>query len=73
MDVKDFCTGLQHIGVPTLDIDKTIDFYQALGFEKVYQRTNDNGQQVAFLQFGNLQIETYDKEQRPCKQARLII
>ena len=48
MDVKDFCTGLQHIGIPTLDINKTINFYQSLGFEVVYQRTNDNGQQVAF-------------------------
>lgn len=62
MDVKDFCTGLQHIGIPTLDINKTIKFYLSLGFEVVYQRTNDNGQHVAFLQFGNLQIETYDKE-----------
>ena len=62
MNVKDFCTGLQHIGVPTLDIDKTIDFYQALGFEMVYQRTNENGQRVAFLQLDYLQIETYDKE-----------
>ena len=62
MEVKDFCTGLQHIGIPTLDIDQTIDFYQRLGFDLVYQRTNDNGQRVAFLQLGNLQVETYDKE-----------
>ena len=62
MDIQDFCTGLQHIGIPTLDIDKSIVFYQALGFEIVYQRTNVNGQRVAFLQLGNLQIETYDKE-----------
>lgn len=62
MEIKDFCTGLQHIGVPTLDIDKTIGFYESLGFETIYRRTNDNGQRVAFLQFGNLQVETYDKE-----------
>ncbi len=62
MGIVDFCTGLQHIGVPTFDIDKTIVFYQSLGFTVIYQRTNDNGQHVAFLQLGNLQIETYDKE-----------
>ena len=62
MRIGDYCTGLQHIGIPTLDIDKTIAFYQSLDFEVIYQRTNDNGQRVAFLQLGNLQIETYDKE-----------
>ena len=62
MRIGDYCTGLQHIGIPTLDIDKTIAFYQSLDFEVIYQRTNENGQRVAFLQLGNLQIETYDKE-----------
>lgn len=62
MRIGDYCLGLQHIGVPTSDINNTILFYQSLGFEVIYQRTNDNGQHVAFLQLGNLQIETYDKE-----------
>ena len=33
MDIKDFTTGVQHIGIPTDDIEKTIEFYHALGFE----------------------------------------
>ena len=33
MKIKDFTTGVQHIGIPTNDINKTIEFYHALGFE----------------------------------------
>lgn len=28
MDLKNYSTGVQHIGIPTNDIDKTVDFYQ---------------------------------------------
>ena len=51
-------TGLQHIGVPTNDIEKTIQFYTALGFE-VAHRADNNGELVAFLKLGDLVIETY--------------
>lgn len=27
MNIKDFTTGVQHIGIPTNDINKTIEFY----------------------------------------------
>lgn len=59
MDIKDFCSGIQHLGIPTNDIEKTIRFYEQLGF-KVALRTNNNGEAVAFLQMQNLVIETYE-------------
>ena len=58
MAFTSIATGLQHIGVPTNDIEKTIAFYTSLGFE-VAHRTENNGEQVAFLKLGNLVIETY--------------
>lgn len=51
-------TGVQHIGVPTNDIEKTIAFYEKLGFVNVHQVDN-NGELVAFLKLGDLVIETY--------------
>ena len=51
-------TGLQHIGIPTNDLNRTIDFYVSLGFE-VAHRADNNGEQVAFLRLGDLTIETY--------------
>jgi catechol 2,3-dioxygenase-like lactoylglutathione lyase family enzyme len=58
MTFRDISTGLQHIGLPTDDMEKTIRFYEALGFEVAY-RTNNKGEEVAFLQLGDLTIETY--------------
>ena len=48
-------TGIQHLGIPTGDLNKTIEFYQGLGFEVIWQ----NPGEVAFLQNGTLVIETY--------------
>ena len=62
MDIKDFTTGVQHIGIPTDDIEKTIEFYQALGFETTL-RTINGTEEVAFLQLHNLTIETYQNRQ----------
>lgn len=66
MEIKDFCTGVQHIGIPTNDIEKTIAFYVELGFEPVL-RTDNNGEKVAFLQLHNLVIETYENHEAVMK------
>ena len=61
-NIADFCSGVNHIGVPTLDYNKSVAFYEGLGFKKAHTKVNPNGQQVAFMQCGNLIVETYDKE-----------
>lgn len=58
MAFSHLATGVQHIGVPTNDIAKTIDFYKKLGFVNAHQVDN-NGEWVAFLKLGDLVIETY--------------
>lgn len=58
MTFRDISTGLQHIGLPTNDIERTIRFYAALGFE-VAHRADNKGEDVAFLRLGDLTIETY--------------
>lgn len=62
MNIKDFTTGVQHIGIPTNDIEKTIEFYHTLGFTTVF-RTVNGTEEVAFLQLHNLVIETYQNHQ----------
>ena len=42
MDLKNYSTGVQHIGIPTNDIDKTVDFYHKLGFETAFETVNDS-------------------------------
>ena len=63
MSFKAYCTGVQHIGIPTDNIEKTVLFYEEMGFDKVYETYNKSAnQKVAFLQFGTLMIETYEEE-----------
>lgn len=58
MAFSKLATGLQHIGVPTNDLQKTLDFYTSLGFQLAL-RTANGDEQVAFLKLGDLVIETY--------------
>lgn len=61
MNIKDNFTGIQHIGVPTNDIEKTIGFYSKLGFETALRTVNEEaGEKVAFLKLNDLVIETYE-------------
>lgn len=62
MNIKDFTTGVQHIGIPTNDIEKTIEFYHTLGFITAF-RTVNGTEEVAFLQLHDLVIETYQNHQ----------
>lgn len=64
MNLQTYTTGIQHIGIPTNDIEKTIEFYKNLGFEIALQTINEEaGEKVAFLKLKTLVIETYENKQ----------
>lgn len=66
--MKEYITGLQHIGVPTNNIDETIAFYKEFGFEVAFETVNEKaGERVAFLRLGNITIETYENKQAVLK------
>ena len=48
MSLKEQINGLQHIGVPTKNMEETIAFYEKLGFETAFETVND-GDRVVFL------------------------
>ncbi len=62
MGIASYVTGLQHIGIPTNDLEKTLAFYQSLGFETQYEVRN-KGEEVAFLQLKKVMIEAYQNYQ----------
>lgn len=63
-------TGLQHVGLPTNDVEETISFYGQLGFKNVYQTVNEEkDEKVAFLLLGNLMIETYETKQAVLREG----
>ena len=64
MNLQTYTTGIQHIGIPTNDIEKTIEFYKNLGFEIAFQTINEEAdEKVAFLKLKTLVIETYENKQ----------
>lgn len=58
-DIHKTILGLQHIGIPTMDVQKTVDFYALFGFEVIWQRLEPAEDRVAFLKNGNCVLETY--------------
>lgn len=61
MGLKKYMTGIQHIGIPTNDIRKTIEFYHKLGFETALKTVNGD-EKVAFFKLNNLVVETYENK-----------
>ncbi len=70
MKIKDFTTGVQHIGIPTNDINKTIEFYHAAGFETALLHSKRH-RGSSFLQLHNLIIETYQNHQAKMKYGAI--
>ena len=55
--------GIQHVGIPTNDIETTVEFYRRLGFEVALQTVNEEAnEKVSFLKLNNLVIETYENK-----------
>ena len=67
--IAKYCTGLQHIGIPTDDPAGTEAFYEKLGFVTVYRTATASGP-VIFTELGNLQLEIY--QQKPARTAGAI-
>lgn len=59
--LTDFVEGYQHIGIPTDDVEKTVDFYTGLGFKTIWTTVYE-GHPVSFLGLGSIIIETYEKD-----------
>jgi lactoylglutathione lyase len=57
----DYIVGLQHIGIPTNDMEKAILFYEKIGFEVAFKTVIEDGTvKVSFLKLHNLIIELYE-------------
>ena len=63
MELKRLMSGIQHVGIPTNDIEATISFYEKLGFEIALRTVNEEAdEKVAFLKLNTLVIETYENK-----------
>lgn len=56
-----YMDGYQHFGIPTKDMDATEKFYLSMGFRKKWE-TRYQGNRVEFFEWGNVLVETYEKD-----------
>lgn len=63
MRITDITLGLQHIGIPTTDMEESLIFYTELGFDVILTDTNPNtGKAVNFLRLQDLTLEVYEED-----------
>jgi len=61
--MKEQILGIQHIGIPTASLEKTLQFYKSIGFETVHETRNpQDGARVVFLRLAGLTIETWESD-----------
>lgn len=60
--LMDYTNGnIQHLGIPTDDMEKTVKFYESIGCKVIYE-TELDGSPVKFIGAGNFMIETFMKD-----------
>ena len=58
MNASEYITGMQHIGLPTRDMQATLAFYQGLGFSIDWKIEREGKIGLAFLKLGDCVFET---------------
>jgi catechol 2,3-dioxygenase-like lactoylglutathione lyase family enzyme len=67
-----FTAGIQHIGIPTNDMNGTIDFYQRLGFNLAFETViKEENCRVCFFKLDNFCIEAYENHQAVMKSGAI--
>lgn len=64
MGISKYLNGVQHVGIPTTDLEGTIKYYAQLGFETAGIFPNGESR-CAFLRLGNLTLEVWTVEETP--------
>ncbi|WP_195283322.1 VOC family protein [Harryflintia acetispora] len=63
MTLEENIIGIEHIGIPTMDIEHTIQFYEAIGFGLEYftELPQEDGKliRMAYLRLRNVEIGVY--------------
>lgn len=65
MRLKEQIRGLGHIGIPAQNLEKSLEFYEGLGFECIHKKSIVRAEgpiNVGFVQAHNLIIELYEFE-----------
>lgn len=70
MSIRDTVTSVQHVGIPTTDLEGTIAYYERLGFEclGIYPNGEDR---CTFLRLNNLTLEVWTMDPTPMENGAI--
>ena len=70
MKIQENVTGLAHLGIPAVDLEKSVKWYtEVLGFEVEYDKNlPDVPCHAVFVRKGNLLIELYQNDEEMIKE-----
>lgn len=70
MSIRDTVTGVQHVGIPTTDLEGTIAYYERLGFEclGIYPNGEDR---CTFLRLNNLTLDVWTMNPTPMENGAI--
>lgn len=71
MKIQENVTGLQHLGIPAVDLKESIRWYtEVLGFEVIEEKALPEVPcHAAFVKKGNLVIELYQEDEAAVKEV----
>lgn len=64
MEYTKYVTGIQHIGIPTVKFEESIEFYEGLGFEIRFMAPDRS---VVFMELKGVMLEIWKEDQAPGK------
>lgn len=72
MKLSTYMNNLQHIGIPTLNLEESIAFYEGLGGEVEYRtELMPQKQKVAFIRLSGFQLEVYEEAETAQKSGAI--
>lgn len=75
MLLRDNVTGLQHLGIPVVNLKESVEWYENIGFEKIHEKTVVNSDGVidvivSFMELENFTIELYQLNSEETKEIK---
>ena len=70
MTIQENVTGLQHLGIPAVNLEESIRWYtEVLGFENIEDKVIPDRCHAAFLKKGNLVLEIYQEDEEAIREV----
>ena len=72
MENKYGIVGVAHVGLPTNDLQKTVEFYKSLGFKEIMQTYNEKALKVCIRKSAMKNTRLLQTESKNCHFGKMV-